>query len=211
MAKRRKRTQASGTSAGRTKIRTAPLLMLIALAAAGIGGTWYGFKAVLFAGQLKFGILAVIGSGLIQGLSGAAIGAALVGLLALFCGASLGPRFSYPFALSLFAGLGYLTSVSLEYFEVATYSDSFWAIGITVLILASIIAEVLASGIPGYGKKARTPAAVWTLLILLAGTALIWSQSGEQAFSWWFVAQAISFAAYGGSLGAITAVLKSVR
>ena len=192
-------------------MRTSPLLMFVALVGAGLGAAHYGVVAILFAGQLKFGFTAVIGAGLLRGLVGAALGAGFVGLCALICGAKLGPRFSYPFALSLISGLGQLTSVSLEYFSVATYSESFWAIGITELILASIIAEVMSSDIPGYSGRSRSWAATWAFSVLLVGSFLVWWRSGEQVFSWLFVIRSISLAVCGGALGAIAGAIKTAR
>ena len=143
------------------------------------------------------------------GAIGAAIGAGFAGLITLIFGARLGPRFSYPFALSLVAGIGALTSGLIEHFGGPTYAESFWTIGIVVLIVASIAAEALSSGVTGYGKRSRSWAAVSSLVVLVIGTALFYFNSGAGSFSFWFVIKAMSYAAYGGSLGAVAGAVKS--
>ncbi len=210
MARRRKKS-GGAASGGRNAIKTPRTLMLTALIFTAAGAVYYGLGGLLFAGQLKYGLLAWLGAGLLRGLVGAALGAGFVGVCALVGGVKLGPRYSYPFALSLFGGLGELTAVLLEHFGVYTYAESFWTIGITELILASVVAEVMSSDISGYAKRSRSWGSVCALAVLLAGTSLFYWNSGQQSFSWWFVVKSLSYAAYGGALGAIGGAIKSAR
>jgi len=207
MARRRKNTGGAGKKGMRT---SAPVIMA-ALIFAAAGAIYYGLGGLVFAGQFKFGLWAWLGAGLLRGLIGAALGAGFVGLVTLIFGARLGPRFSYPFALSLVAGLGELTSSLVQHFGGPTYAQSFWTIGIVVLIVASLAAEGLSSGISGYGKRSRNWAAAWSLAILVIGTVLFYFNSGSDSFSFWFVIKAMSYAVYGGSLGAVAGAIKSAR
>jgi len=178
---------------------------------------------------LLFGVLGVLAlafggihgtvglvSGAVLALAGGAAGASLVGVCALAIGVDLGPRFSYPFAVTPGGCLSVLLlGLAESSIGGGAGKEAGWlrAEGGALLVIATaaVVGAVLARCIRGYGRSSRTCARLMAVALLPVGAVLCFQGFGaEEVFGEgfpFFVIGALLVAVLGGVLGALCGAL----
>jgi hypothetical protein len=141
-------------------------------------------------------------------LTGAALGASLVGLCALICGAELGVRFSYPLGLSLGGLMGPLACGLLLWGGMRVDGGVFMATWLAgIILLGAFGGKVVATSIRGYHGRSRFWAVVGIISMLLVGWRSMDSLEEGLIRSDEFVVCMLALAICGGSLGAMVGAI----